>query len=147
MSRSGGEFLRFSKSLFPSNDLKASSQENQAISGSVFLNAPPGSRIDLSGERPALLTPDGRIRLLYAPPHPTPSQRLLAGPVSGSLALLGPDGSTIAILPENRVDLRGGAFGLFLTADFPDGISDRDPVPASILMPTHNRFLLKVESP
>jgi hypothetical protein len=107
--------------------------------------APPGTRVDGEGLLPVLITPDHRARVLHPPAFPPPESRLRPSATRGGIELLGPYGEVLAVLPENRVQLHGGAAGLFLTAAFPEGLGRSDPTPMSLTMAAQNRFLLRVD--
>jgi hypothetical protein len=97
----------------------------------------------LMGNTFALLLPNQTQRILIAPPLPLPEQRLAYVPEHDSLRILGPVAEALAELPDEVVILQGGAGGLFLQAALPEGLPG-DPVPMTLTMAAHNRYLLRV---
>ena len=106
---------------------------------------PAGTRIDTSGGDATFqaFTPDGRIRVLRPAPPPTVEQRLRR-PAEGQLEILGPAGRVLARVPANRIDVRGGLDGVFLTGSFPSGTGGV-PRPFALTMADRNRYLVRTD--
>lgn len=102
--------------------------------------------LDLSGPELRVLLPDQRLRILTPRPPPPIDDRIGFNPGRNSIRIYGPERQLLAELPRDRVVLAGGAQGVFLSAVFPDGVSERDRVPLSLLMAEQNRYLLRVET-
>jgi hypothetical protein len=101
--------------------------------------------LDLSGSELRLLLPDRRVRLLVPAPPPPIQDRIAFDEQRGSIRIFGPRRERIAELPRGAVTLAGGAQGVFLSAELPDGVSERDRAPLALLMAEHNRHLLRIE--
>lgn len=98
-----------------------------------------------AGNAFALLRPDNTVRALIAPPLPLPEQRVVYVEEHDSYVILGPLAEVLAELPATSVSLQGGIGGVFLEASLPQGLPG-DPQPTSLLMATHNRYLLRIDS-
>ena len=106
---------------------------------------PPDHRLDSSGAELRVLLPDQRLRVLKPGAPPPLDERVAFNDRRGSIRVFGPRRELLAELPRERVRLAGGAQGVFLSADFPQGVSARDARPLSLLMAAQNRYLLRIE--
>jgi hypothetical protein len=96
------------------------------------------------GDRYALLRPGTQLRVLNVPPLPVHEQRLVPVPSRNSLRILGPGAEVLAELPSDVVRLEGGAGGVFMRAELPQGLPG-DSKSMSLLMAAYNRYLLRIE--